>query len=82
MTEDALKQANELKQEIKTLDWFMDDCKNCWKILRVIRPNKLRLITSYGAIRNEIEVSEELADEILMVMYKHKLKLMLELERL
>lgn len=82
MTEDALKRANELKQEIKSLDWFMDDCNKCWKILRVIRPNKLRLSTSYGLIRNDIEVSGELADEILMVMHKHKLKLMLELESL
>ena len=82
MTEESLKRAKELEKEIKELDWFMDDCKKCWKILRVIRPNRVKLKTAYGCISNEIEVSEELATKILMTMREYKIKLMLELDRL
>jgi hypothetical protein len=82
MTAETLKRANQLKKEINEIDNFMSDCKNCWNILKVIRPNRIKLKTAYGCIANEIDVSTELADKILMTMNEYKLKLMLELERL
>lgn len=82
MTEDTLKRANELKKEIKEIDSFTEDCCKCWKMLRVIKPNRIKLKTAYGIIRNEIEVSEALADKILTTMDEYKLELMAELEKL
>ena len=82
MTAETLKRANQLKKEINEIDNFMSDCKSCWNILKVIRPNRIKLKTAYGGIANEIDVSTELADKILMTMNEYKLKLMLELERL
>lgn len=79
MTRETLKKANNYIIQIAELNRFVRTCRNCWKIIRLKHP-KFKVITAYGALSDEIEVSEELAKRILITIedYAHELEMDLE----
>lgn len=79
MTNETLEKATNYKKQIDELNWFVRDCRNCWCILW-LHSKSFKLKTAYGCIRNELEVSRELAERILKTIedYTHELESELE----
>lgn len=70
MTNKELKRATALKEEINRLSWFIETCKSCWCVFKII-PKKFIMKTSYGCLHDEIEIDGELSEKIINVIEQH-----------
>lgn len=82
MTKEMLNKGLAIQTEIKTLQHFVDCCENCWKILHIQRYKKIKFVTAYGALADEIRVSPELAERILNTIEEYIAEKEKELESL
>ena len=83
MTKEKLQRANYLENEIFNLEHFSRTCISCWNDLTIERiGEKFKLITCYGALRDEIEVDNDLSKKILKVIMQDIADKKKELEEL
>lgn len=69
MTNEKLQRANVLDKEIHELEHFSQTCMTCWNDLTIERiGQKFKLMTCYGALKDEIEIDRELSKKILKVI--------------
>lgn len=67
MTREDLTKANDYTNQINELKHFVYTCENCWHIIR-LKNKRFKIVTAYGFLSDEIEVSKELAKRILKVI--------------
>ena len=67
MTREDLTKANNYRHQIDELKHFVYTCENCWHIIK-LKNKRFRMVSAYGFISDEIEVSNELANRILKVI--------------
>lgn len=84
MTEQQLKRANELKKEIKELEWFTDRVSKSWRgKVKRIRERIIFSNVPYGVIEEkELECNTKLKNRINDVVMEYKKELEAELEAL
>ena len=72
MINKELKKATALKEEINRLSWFIETCKSCWHVFKIIPKTKnLIMKTRYGYLHDEIEIDGELSEKIINVIEQH-----------
>lgn len=81
MTRKTLERANECIIQISYLNRFINTCYTCWKIIRLKHP-KFKMVTAYGALKDELEVDDELAKRILTLIEDYVRELENELEKM
>lgn len=61
VTDEKLKKASDIKDEINNLEYFLRTFKDCWRKLRI---RKCSLFTNYGIYSDELVANKRLTDRI------------------
>lgn len=87
MTKDQIEKANEIAEQMKALETFLDSRRMwCWDMLGLCMPAKrtsnVTFITSYGAIQKIIKCSPRLSEAVAKTMEGELSTLKDELDRI
>lgn len=82
MTDEKRKKANDIYTEMLEIECFLRTLKNNWRILTIIKPQKIDLYTGYGANSDRIRASTRLTERVIKAIEDELAQLKQEYEEL